>query len=472
MSTVSLLDHVHRFQLRRTEPGAFSFFRTTLIFVYLCLHCFSTSDDPGQYLTTEFDDCGRLGVVLVTFVTKALLLEGATCVKGQRFWCADISDDGTRDEVRLLAVECLILLRLFGCSFLEFPKNGFVTSTVNILVEFHCPSQAFKVHDPGLRFRVVHACMLLMSVSGCSLDDLRVDDDRVARVCRPLVDSMNRDWPVSVVETYYLPFMIHFLDARDDRFHQAVNATFLENLLHTTDWSREVAMREVSVYALARLCDVPEMAPVLSAECAEYDSDFVTQAGSWMHVLMQVVIRTVQAEPTQFATDVLVPLVVGHIDCCAALPDSSLKLLFKIIADNLSFESQIVVIKAIHWAIGSARPEYVRLAAFVLTELGMFQKIADDHPDVPELAQIIEWAGRQIELSKGLQEAFTYKEIAALLSTRDNCVPTFDVAEEAEKVPFNFEGMREGVWEKLVNSYLVDTVRLPAKPDRSKPQQA
>jgi hypothetical protein len=168
-------------------------------------------------------------------------------VKGQRFWSEDISDDGSRDEVRLLSVECLILLRLFGCSFLEFPKHQFVASTINILVEFHCPSQAFKVHDPGLRFRVVHACMLLMSVSGCSLDDLRIEDDKVARVCRPLVDSMDRAWPLSVVQTYYLPFMIHFLSARDDRFRRTVNGTFLENLLHTTDWSREAAMREVCV---------------------------------------------------------------------------------------------------------------------------------------------------------------------------------------------------------------------------------
>jgi serine/threonine protein kinase len=30
-------------------------------------------DVPGDYLTGEFDDCGRLGIALVTFVSKARL---------------------------------------------------------------------------------------------------------------------------------------------------------------------------------------------------------------------------------------------------------------------------------------------------------------------------------------------------------------------------------------------------------------
>jgi hypothetical protein len=145
------------------------------------------------------------------------LLDGATRVKRQHFWCKDISDDGKRDEVRLLAVECLLLLRLFGCVFLEFPKYEFVTSAVNILVEFHCPSRAFKVHEPGLCFRLVPASMLLMPVSGCSLDDLWLEDEAVAHICRPLVDSLERNWPPLVVKTYQFPLMVHFLDTCDNR---------------------------------------------------------------------------------------------------------------------------------------------------------------------------------------------------------------------------------------------------------------
>jgi hypothetical protein len=46
VSTVTLFNHVHKYELRRAEPGSFGLFRTILVFIYLCRHCFSTSDVP------------------------------------------------------------------------------------------------------------------------------------------------------------------------------------------------------------------------------------------------------------------------------------------------------------------------------------------------------------------------------------------------------------------------------------------
>jgi hypothetical protein len=305
-----------------------------------------------------------------------------------------MSDKGCQDRLRLRIVECLLLLHISGCRFLDFPNIDLTASAVNsmrILVLAH----ANFVSDQRTRALLVSSAFILIFRGGGSLVEWEITPQEYPELCRPLMRSIHRPTGPVELETFFLPLALHYFTSPKLADSQKPTAAFVKNLLTAANYFAGTDALRIVLLLLALISQTADDA------LWEKETDGLLPTGPVAHrllgqIIVEVALRVARAKCDRHTAAALALLLTAAIPRTKRLLPGVWAELIAVVEQKLEFAGQRIVVEAITWALGNSMNERIGLASEVLMAARFFEDLAAAHPDCEAVDRLVAWVKREI----------------------------------------------------------------------------
>jgi hypothetical protein len=431
VTTLSLMDVVHRLSLKPSKAES-ERLRTILTLIFYSFVILGMNPACSTFFNSHFDDCGLLSITLLQTVIRMLHLPGATLHQQYQCWSGGRDDIGHEDPLRLCVVELLLVSRVSGCQFLDFPRKTFATSAINTM-RFLFRGGKRLVKDVDIRLRLIDVSLLLMISLDISPFEIDGSEHQGKEIFGPVLETINR--PLGHVETqmYIVPLATLYLLHAPPEMLERMPLQFLYNMLVTLSaWEGEGVSKAV-LLIIAGICWRPEPDKIWNAEAAPL---FIPglEAKLWGAVVVELSLNAAIAIGQIKVSRVFAIIVAMLIPKIRGLPLIVAETIVKNVTIGFDNEAMGWIVKAVHWAVNDHIADVTELGVGILRQVDVLREYLENHPDCVECAQLVDWAAKQkAELPEVSQEALNE---ALKIPTRR--AATVSVPPTPPQIEFNF----------------------------------
>jgi hypothetical protein len=121
--------------------------------------------------------------------------------------------------------------------------------------------------------------------------------------------------------------------------------------------------------------------------------------------------------------------------------------------EKMNFESQMQVVRTLYWMVNYSAQKFARIGSWVIQNCEKFREILGRRDDARELAGLVEWVQKELELIGKEKPA----QVEALLRKPEFGVKVATVPEDPPPVSFSIKDRNWDIWFTLVAQYVYDT---------------